>query len=202
MRGTRRRPRRRLPADGGPGPTDTNSDGEGDECTIPACDRSEGPFEPTQRQPLSGAYLYDSLHIPAGVTITGSGAESLVTTVCRDATVEGTVHVSGRDGKSGSAPNPTGGVGGAGGTACCGGYAGGKAESSKNLSGAKGLGPGGGGTETAPRQQESFDTFWNGSNAGGGGMRRTEMLYSNMCACSRPAWKLQTDKDHSASLGC
>ena len=157
-----------------PDQEDTNSDGQGDACTAFVCGDSEGVFAPTENTSLSGAHTFDSLHIPAGVIVKGGGGQPLVLNVCGDVTIEGTLSVSGEDGvhtwsANATNGNPNGAPGGLGGTACCGGFAGGAGGHSPSGGGQSGGGPSGGKTGSSSFKSTSFGNFWNGGNAGGGG---------------------------------
>lgn len=138
------------------------------------CANSEGDYAPTADSTLSGAHIYNSFTIPAGVTITG-GAQAIDITVCGPAQIDGVLNVSGGAGGAGAATagNPNGAGGGSSGVGVAGGFGGGRGGNSQSGAGGAGGGltPGRGGA--ALLNVQPHGTYYDGGNGGGGGYGTT-----------------------------
>jgi len=165
-------------------------------CTMFPSDGSEGPFHPMSDTVLSaGIHQFTWVTIPAGVTVTTSGAGVLEIRAGGDVVIEGTIDLSGGDGAAGLAsvrsaslgggggataapiPSPTGSIffcpiGGPGGRRGSGGLDQ-RGEDGRGISGRYGLGGlfggGGGGAFAVSTYSCAGSVGGGGAGAGGGG---------------------------------
>jgi hypothetical protein len=142
-----------------------------DDGTCLGCGAAGGAFEPTADTTISGTLAYDSVTIPAGVTVTATGTAALDLDVCGPVVIDGVLDVSGGNGATGTATNnnPNGATGGAGGLGVAGGFSGGRGGNSQSGSGSAGSGPGAGAGGLSRISVQSFGTFYNGGQGGGAG---------------------------------